>query len=210
MDDSKTVTLTLAADQSVDAWLMRARPTLIIRCQERTTALYVVTETAATPELGKYNEYSVTHRVDQTTAVNEDWTASTDSRALFSPEPIVLARRLRTASIFRFRFTPFNASPAIATFSVSGLAAHLPKVAAACGWPIIPPPPKPEPVDHATLLGRHIGVEVLIPGSGIGRLVSVGDAIFTVDIGAWRTFELSRIEKITIEPGGARLTINMK
>jgi type VI secretion system protein VasI len=157
MDDSKTVILTLDSDDEVQGPLGSVRPSLIVRCKEKKTDVYVATGMAASVE-----EYGPAHKVgirrDGGTAQYYDWLESTDHRALFASDliwgeqwdstlgmnvtrvaadsggRIEFAKQLATASKLTFQFTPFDGSPQVAGFDVRGLDPHLHKVAEACGW----------------------------------------------------------------------------
>ncbi|MBI2820992.1 MAG: hypothetical protein HYX74_02090 [Acidobacteria bacterium] len=62
------------------------------------------------------------------------WTESSDNEALFAPNAIRMARDIAKAKTLRIEFIPFNASPAVVTFHVSGFEEHIGKMAAACNW----------------------------------------------------------------------------
>jgi predicted Ser/Thr protein kinase len=134
MDGSPTVMLGLDSNDRVQGWLESVRPTLVIRCLEHKTSVYVVTGMGAQPVAGEYDQHPVELRFNEGKPITQWWRQSTDSKALFASSPIVLSRRLTKSNRLRFRFTPFNASPAIASFDLRGLDRLLPKVANACGW----------------------------------------------------------------------------
>lgn len=133
MDGSETVTLDLDSEDSIQGWVKSEKPTLIIRCKENRTEVYVVTGMAASVEFGTEG-HTVRTRLDDRKPVSQRWSDSTDHKALFAPNPIPLAKRLANAKKLAFEFTPFEASPAIAEFDLTGLESHLGKVASACGW----------------------------------------------------------------------------
>lgn len=133
MDGSKTVTLSLAAENEIRFWLGSSRPHLVVRCREKKTDVYVVTGTAADVENSE-DTHTVRIRLDQSKAFTEHWDESTDHQALFSSGAVGLARRISKSHTMLFEFTPFNASPATAEFTVNGLNKLLPSVADACGW----------------------------------------------------------------------------
>jgi hypothetical protein len=54
MDGSTTVVLFLSADAPITIWLGEKTPELVVRCKESKTDAYVVTGTAAQPEIGSY------------------------------------------------------------------------------------------------------------------------------------------------------------
>jgi hypothetical protein len=67
-------------------------------------------------------------------AFEEQWGESTNSEALFAPNPIQVAKLLAKARTMRFRFTPFNASPVIIAFDVRGFDKHIGLVSKTCSW----------------------------------------------------------------------------
>jgi hypothetical protein len=134
MDGSKTIVLGLDAVGEVKGWLESTKPTLVIRCKEKKTDLYVNTGTRANVEYGMTDSAHVRVRFDDAESEKEVWNESTDGKALFAANPIRFANRLNKAKIFRFEFTPYNASLAIAEFHVDGVQDKLPKVAETCGW----------------------------------------------------------------------------
>lgn len=135
IDDSRTVTLSLDADSPVAGWPSQTEtPTLIIRCKEKKTNLYIVNGMSPNVEYG-VDGATVTLRLDSAAAFSREWSKSTDGDALFAPSPVALARQLAKATKLVYRFTPFNSNPAETSFRLTGLADVLPKVAAACKWP---------------------------------------------------------------------------
>lgn len=134
MDDTKTVVFHLEAENEIQGWLAKERPTLIVRCQERKTETYVITNMAANPELGEFQRHTVQVRFDERAAASQMWRASTDDKALFAPNSVPFAQNLAKAQRLRVRFTPFNASPQTIEFDVRGFDAHAPVLAKTCGW----------------------------------------------------------------------------
>jgi hypothetical protein len=132
MDDSKTVILTLHSDDIVKGWIEEQRPTLGIRCKEHKTSVFVLTGMAASVE-NTDRTHSVMLRLDDAPATSLDASESTDSKGLFLGGT-ELAMQLAAAQKLTFKFTPFNASPAIVHFDLRGLSDHLHEVAVACGW----------------------------------------------------------------------------
>lgn len=137
MDGSPLVVLDLDAGNEVQGWLEAKKPTLIIRCKERKTALYVDIGMQASVEpgdYGLYNQHTVRIRLDDKPALKQVWGQSTDGKALFAGSPQQLARQIAQSQTVLFEFTPFQASPATARFDVHGLDKVLQKVAVPCGW----------------------------------------------------------------------------
>jgi type VI secretion system protein VasI len=154
MDDSKTVVLSLDSEDLIQGPIGSVKPTLIVRCQEKKTAVYVVTGMAARIEEdvdgGPSDYHKVRLRIDDGVASPESWTEATDHRALFASDEVYdtnghyagtggrigFAKRLAGATTLIFEFTPFDGSPQTARFNLRGLDTHLDKVAEACSWPI--------------------------------------------------------------------------
>ena len=79
--------------------------------------------------------HTVRVRLDDETPIAQTWSESTDHNSLFFEEDaIVLVKQLVKAKKLAFQFTPFNASPAVAHFSLRDLENHISELAAACGW----------------------------------------------------------------------------
>ncbi len=136
MDDSREVTMILDADSTVRTGRGERRPVLVIRCKENETDLYIVNDASADVEYGLNDQATVRIRVDSAKAVTQIWNESTSGESLFAPSPIATAKKLYGANKLTYQFTPFDASPATTTFTLSGIRDHLPKVAATCGWKI--------------------------------------------------------------------------
>lgn len=140
MDDSQIVVLTLDSENAVQGPSGTVKPSLIVRCQEKQTAVYVVTGMAASVEEdiegGPRDYHTVRTRLDDAPASTEPfWSESTDHNALFTDsESVGFAKKLAEAQRFTFQFTPFDGSPQVARFDLRGLDPHLHKLAEACGW----------------------------------------------------------------------------
>jgi hypothetical protein len=134
MDDSKTVVFSLASNNPITGWLTTETPTLILRCREKKTEAYVVTGMAASVEMGEFQQHTVQLRFDDKPAQSQSWGQSTDDKALFAPQSIGLIRQIAATKRLRFGFTPFNASPVIAEFDVTGFAPHMKELSDTCKW----------------------------------------------------------------------------
>lgn len=162
MDDSQTMVLTLDSENVVQGPLGTVKPSLIVRCQQKKTAVYFVTGMAASIEEdvegGPSDFHKVGLRLDDDPARYFSWGESTDHKALFASDliwgeqwnsvigmnsPTVVAysggiiefaKKLTGASKLTLQFTPFDGSPQVAQFDVRGLDPHLHKLAEACGW----------------------------------------------------------------------------
>jgi hypothetical protein len=76
----------------------------------------------------------VTTRFDGGPPAASYWSESTDHEAVFSPNPIALARKLSKTKLWLVEFTPFETGPVTTSFQTEGLAAILDQVASACKW----------------------------------------------------------------------------
>jgi hypothetical protein len=135
MDGSKTVTVLREAENDIQGWLEVKKPTLLVRCKERQTDVYVATGMAASVEYGT-DDHTVRLRFDDGAPITQHWSESTANDALFAPNAVQLARRMAKAKTVAFEFTPFDANPAVVRFNLDGLRPHPDTVASACGWQI--------------------------------------------------------------------------
>lgn len=135
MDDSRGVSLSLDASDPITAWPGESfTPTLVIRCREHKTAVFIRNGCSPNVEYGLSGQATVRLRLDSAPAQAEVWTESTDKQSLFSPTPIPLARRLSKAQRLTYEFTPFNSSQATTTFDLAGLDSLISQVSSCCGW----------------------------------------------------------------------------
>ena len=126
IDDSKTVTLILKADEGNSRW---GRPVVMIaRCKSNTTDLYI----AWNDYLG--SEADVLSRVGDTKAQTRRWSMSTDSKATFHPQPIAFLKSMMEANTLVAQVTPYNESPVTAIFDTTGLADAIKPLRETCNW----------------------------------------------------------------------------
>lgn len=133
MDGSKQVVLTRDAENDIQGSYHSERPSLIVRCKEGKTEVYMVTGMSASVEYDT-ESHTVRVRFDDGRPTTQHWSESTDHNALFAPNAVQLAKQLVRAKTLVIEFTPFDASPAVTRFNLQGLGTHLEKVASACGW----------------------------------------------------------------------------
>jgi hypothetical protein len=139
MDNVTNVTLQLESNAPLDLAFPYSGhyASLVIRCRKGKTDLYVHTETPVkTSYDSDYDDLGshIRYRIDGGKPTGEYWSEATDNEAVFSPNPISLARRLAKAKIVLFEFTPFDAASTTVSFDVNGLQAVLPRLAEACHW----------------------------------------------------------------------------
>ena len=128
----KGVAFDIDANEPVSAWMKMVRPILVVRCIAGTMETFVVTDTAAQIE-ARTEAHTVRLRFDGQASSSERWPDSEEHDALFAPDGAALAARLAGTQVFEFGFTPHNASPVVARFSVAGLAPLLEPAAKHCG-----------------------------------------------------------------------------
>jgi hypothetical protein len=138
-DGSKTVSFELKATSDVNVWMARVRPLLVVRCLYRTTEVFVAIRSAASIE-GEAGNHTVRLQIDNDSELIQEWTDSVSGQELFAPDSVALARRLASAQRMRFSFTPYNAKPATAEFSVVGFEKLASLVGNTCGWKLETPP----------------------------------------------------------------------
>ena len=128
----KGVAFDVDANEPVSAWMKMVRPILVVRCMGGTLEAFVVTDTAAQIE-SRTEAHTVRLRFDGQNPASERWPDSEEHDALFAPDGAALAARLTQAQVFEFGFTPHNAAPVVARFSVAGLAPLLAPAQKHCG-----------------------------------------------------------------------------
>ena len=122
----------LEANQPVAVWMKQVRPTLVVRCMDKRTDVFVYTDSAARIEEQDEN-HTVRIAFDGDEGAHERWPDSVEHDALFAPDGKAMARRILASRQMRFTFSPHNAAPVTATFDVSGLQELLAPVAKRCG-----------------------------------------------------------------------------
>ena len=130
---ARTVEFELPAENEIGVWMKRVRPALVVRCLDRQTDVFVVTDSAMRIE-STPDRRTVRVGVDDAPDVVEHWIESKDQRELFAPDAIAMTRTIGGARTLRFGFTPFNAPAVVVEFDVRGFVHPLESVAKACGW----------------------------------------------------------------------------
>jgi len=125
----------LPAENTVPIWMNQVRPLLVVRCISNRTEVFVFTGSALKIEPDT-EDHTVTYRFDDEPERSERWPDSAEHDALFAPvgTGTEIAQRVLGAHSLRFGYTPHNAAPVVAQFSVSGLRELIEPVAKDCGW----------------------------------------------------------------------------
>lgn len=147
-DDSKTVTLSLLADNPVDGWLTTYTPSLYLRCQEHKLDAYINVGMQINVEEGLFQSATVRVRFDSEEEQDMVAAESTDGKALFLPDPSGIINSMLNHNKMTFGFIPFNASPVVTTFNLTGLSGVIGPLQTACSsatsFTLVPPYLPPE------------------------------------------------------------------
>lgn len=138
MTDQTTVVLSVDAEQPVYCGSIYGNPTptLIVRCSENTTAIYLSVGCHMTSS--RYNSYGdVTYRLDDDKAKTRGFVESTDNKALGlwrGKSAIPFIKSMLGHDQMITRFTPFSESAVTATFNIAGLDKAVQPLREACNW----------------------------------------------------------------------------
>jgi hypothetical protein len=127
----KAYAFEVPAEHRVAAWQRSAEPILVVRCIAGETEAFVYIESAAKLEAQDEN-HTVRLGFDDRAETVERWPDSDEHDALFAPDGAAFAQRLSQARTLRFGYTPHNAAPVVAEFTVFGLADALAPVTKTC------------------------------------------------------------------------------
>jgi hypothetical protein len=153
MDDSPIVTLWVGADEPMsDAYGGSTTPTLVVRCRENSTSIFVnFDQYITTGDVD--DEHQIRYRLDSKPPVSAYWGVSTDFEALGVWEGAVrLVQEVAGAKRLILQTIPYGRSSVTVSFDVSGLEKRLPPLAKACNWPgrrAEAAPAKPAPAPSA-------------------------------------------------------------
>ncbi|WOC15466.1 type VI secretion system-associated protein TagO [Pseudochrobactrum sp. MP213Fo] len=137
LTDDKNITLQLASEEIVNCgWNKGDKITLILRCQEQKTALFINTQCHMTSS--EYNGYGdVTYRLDSDKAQIIGMSESTNNRSLglwTGGKSIPMIKQMLGKQQMVVRMTPFNESAFTATFDLTGLEAAIKPLRDECKW----------------------------------------------------------------------------
>jgi hypothetical protein len=127
-----SIAFEVEAENTVSVWMRTVRPALVVRCTAGAIEAFVFTASAAQIE-PKTEDHTVQFGFDGGSMVTEHWRDSEEHDALFAPDGTVFVQQLLNANAFRFGFTPHNAAPVTARFSVGGLRELLSSSRKQCG-----------------------------------------------------------------------------
>jgi type VI secretion system protein VasI len=111
------------------------KATLLLRCMENSTNLYIATNCHLASGFHGYGE--VEYRIDQNKARTKQFDSSTDNKALglwSGGTAIPMIKEMFGAETLLVRFTPFNMNPVTASFPISGTESAVSELRKACHW----------------------------------------------------------------------------
>jgi len=116
---------TLDADAAIRGWVSESHPTLLVGCR-RAEPLEFVVQTRMAAEVEPGDQRSVRYWFDDDAPATTSWTQARNRQSLAAPgaDARALAERLSRAGRFTFAYVPFNADPAVVTFTTHGFDAH--------------------------------------------------------------------------------------
>ena len=130
IDDSVNVTLSLTSNDRVKSGYKNVQPRLYVRCSENKTNVFITWDLY----LGLKQTQMLT-RFDKQKALTNTWTLSTDNQAVFvKGSDIGFAKKLTKYNKLLTQITPYNKSPVMATFDLSGLSEAIKPLRKECGW----------------------------------------------------------------------------
>lgn len=130
IDDSKNAYASIDANETIPSMISRVRPSLMLRCKEKTTEAYITWNVFIGTD-----ETDVLTRLDSETAVKSAWSISTDHEATFyGGNDISFIKQLFGHRKFLAQVTPYGESPVIVTFDVAGIEEAVKPLQSACGW----------------------------------------------------------------------------
>ena len=130
IDDSVNITMSLASNDKVRSGYKNVQPRLFVRCSENKTNVFITWNLY----LGLDKTQMLT-RFDKQKATTSTWSLSTDNKAVFvRGGDIDFAKKLIQHKKLLTQITPYNESPVMATFDLSGLGEDIKPLRKACGW----------------------------------------------------------------------------
>lgn len=130
IDDSQTVKLVLvSSDTYVDGYGKQIRPTLVVKCQENRTSVYINYKNFISTK-----STTVTVRFDKEKATTQSWGVSSDHQAVFAPNGVSLAKSLMMHERLVVRLIPYSEDPVTTSFDLLGLYQAIVPLRKSCHW----------------------------------------------------------------------------
>lgn len=119
-EESKQINLSLQANNAIVNNAKTNTPTLVLRCKQNKTEVYIVTGIKSYINQAPHRS-TVYLSFDDEKPQQFLFTESIDGQALFAPNPLSLIRTMLKSKTLTVQFTPSNAYPAMITFNINGL-----------------------------------------------------------------------------------------
>lgn len=131
IDDTQTVVMFVNAEEPVHTSLLgRSTPSLVIRCQNNKTEVYI--------QWGAYlglDTIETITRIDKEKATKKFWSVSTNNKSAFYPSGgIAFIKSLLNKEKLFAQVTPYGENPVKVSFNISGLNEEISPLKTACKW----------------------------------------------------------------------------
>lgn len=118
----------MPAQNTVQGWLSRSRPSLAVGCIERKPRILLLVGAVHSDTIGRV-------RWDDREAFRDyTWDELTDNSGFATTEPVFTAETMLQAKRLRIEFTPVNAAPVVADFSLAGFDKVYADLTKICDW----------------------------------------------------------------------------
>lgn len=132
LDDSESVYISLKSKDLLNGWpRISFAPEIVLRCKENKLESFIRTDMSDSGDFTK-----VTLRFDDYAAYSENWSNSSNKKALFVRSNNIeeFINKTLVFDKLYFQITPFNSNPTSATFNLSGLKKHMYSLEKSCNW----------------------------------------------------------------------------
>jgi hypothetical protein len=149
-DRQRGAAFELLSENAVQTWQGIARPSLVVRCTNKTIEAFVVTNSPLKID-PRVDGKKVTISMDGEPVRTEHWADSDRHTAVFAPDPASFMQRLRAARMLQVGYSPHNSGDVSAQFHVEGIDAlvaaskHCTPKPAAVAAPVRAAKPRPRP-----------------------------------------------------------------
>lgn len=113
----------------------RESATLLLRCKENTTSIYIATQCFLASGVGGYG--TIEYRVDDKKSKKRDFNASTNNKSLglwSGGQSIPMIKEMFGGNDILMRFTPYGESPESVKFKITGIDEAIKPLRDACHW----------------------------------------------------------------------------
>jgi len=126
-DRTRAVQMMITADNPLPS--QKDIAALVLSCQKGETDAYIIWR----QYLGAY-DLDVTWKTGSAPEVSETWSLSTDSEALFAPDPVAFIKQMMIYDSLLVKTTPIGSEPLTLVFNTEGLDQEVADLREACKW----------------------------------------------------------------------------